>query len=81
MVKTAILAMRSARWRWQWSQRELLPGDEMSGMQDPDFQKLVKDIYEFQYVHCLLFPIYNCLLLGSRQLGQQMLISSGQRCR
>jgi hypothetical protein len=51
MCKTAILAMRSARWRWQWSQREISPGDEMSGMQDPEFQKLVRDIYEFQWVH------------------------------
>jgi hypothetical protein len=23
----------------------------MSGMQDPEFQKLVRDIYEFQWVH------------------------------
>lgn len=79
MVKTAILAMRSARWRWQWSQRELLPGDEMSGMQDPDFQKLVKDIYEFQYVH---YPFHTNLFHHQKQATRiRMLISSEQRCR
>lgn len=60
MCKTAILAMRSARWRWQWAQREMQSGDEMSGMQHPEFQQLVRDIYEFQYVYLSTFLSIPC---------------------
>lgn len=50
LCKVGILAMRSARWRTAWGQRKIVPGDEMLGMQDAEFQQIVRDIYEFQWV-------------------------------
>lgn len=38
------------RWLRKWKQRDIMPGDEMSGVRLPTFTALVNDIYVFQCV-------------------------------
>lgn len=48
--KAAILVSKTAKWVRLWNQRDIVDGDEMTGMQTAGFNQIVSDIYTFQYV-------------------------------
>lgn len=48
VVKSSILLGRVARWIYNWRQRVVCPGDELAGMSQPSFAKLIDDIAAFE---------------------------------
>ena len=44
----AILLARIGRWSRDWMQRDIVEGDELSGLKWPSFLQLVKDTKNFQ---------------------------------
>jgi len=51
LTPASTLISRVSRWLRDWTQREIVAGDEYSGIRQPSFTALVNDIYVFQYVH------------------------------
>ncbi|EIW72570.1 hypothetical protein TREMEDRAFT_36788, partial [Tremella mesenterica DSM 1558] len=47
-IKAAVLSCRASRWLHFWQQRDIIPGDDMTGLRHPDFLTLVHDLHDFK---------------------------------
>lgn len=54
-LTASTLVSRVARWLREWTQRDIVPGDELLGLRQPSFTALVNDIYVFQCVACCVY--------------------------
>lgn len=50
LIPASTLISRVSRWLRDWTQRDIVAGDELNGIRQPSFTALVNDIYVFQCV-------------------------------